>query len=286
MMRRSLPVLLLVVAAAGCIPARFVRFEAREVRAIKVLAVRDDGVDLVLTAVVANPNPIAARVRAVRYRIFVGGQLLGRGERSGDLDVAAHGEAVVDLPVRIAFADLPPDLPAAITGPQVAYRAEVAVDVSSRLGDHHFDLDRKGVVRIADAFRLGVAGDFAARIVEVRGVRVKPPGLDGLTVTADLAVRNLFPFSLEIQRVEYAVSLGGAPLGEGRYDRPITLPPRGTAPVAMELKVRLSAFADVARAMSKKGADVRVTGRAFLRPIAGITVVPFDVRPDAALLRR
>ncbi|HEY3355110.1 MAG TPA: LEA type 2 family protein [Polyangia bacterium] len=286
MIRRLLLVACLAALAGGCIPARFVRFEAREVRAVKVLTVREDAADLVLTAVVVNPNPMAARVRSLSYKIFVAERLLGRGARAGAFDVAAHGEAVVDLPVRVAFADIPADLPAAVSGPDVPYRAEVAVDVTSRLGDHHFDLNRKGTVRIADAARMAVMGDFAARVLQVRGVRLLPIQLDGVTVVADLEVRNLFPFPLEIRRVEYAVSLAGAPLGEGRHDQPIVLPARGKAAVAMKLKVPLTSLGTVARAIGQGGTDVRVTGRAYLAPIAGISVVPFDVRPDPALLRR
>jgi LEA14-like dessication related protein len=281
-------VALLAVAALGaaaCIPARFVRFEAREVRALKVTSVREEGLDAVLTAEVENPNPLAARIHYLRYRIFVGERLVGRGERGGDFAIAARGRAVVDLPVRVRFADLPADLPALLSTPVVAYRAEVAVDATSRLGKHHFDLDRRGKVRVSDAMKLTLEGDFALRVVRPRGMWFHPAP-DGIVVVADVEVRNIFPFPLEVRRVEYAVSLGGAHLADGSHERPITLAPRATARVEMELSVPFAGAPKVLRAVSRGGWEARVRGRAHLRPIGGIAVVPFDVRVDQALLKR
>jgi LEA14-like dessication related protein len=273
------------VAASGCIPARFVRFEAREVRALKVTAVREEGVDAVLTAEVENPNPLAARIHHLRYRIFVGERLIAAGERGGDFAIAAKGRAVVDLPVRVRFADLPADLPALLSTPVVAYRAEVAVDATSRLGKHHFDLDRRGKVRVADAMKLTLAGDFALQVVRPRGVRFRPaPG--AMIVVAEVEVRNIFPFPLEVRRVEYAVSLGGAHLADGRHDAPIALAPRASGRVEMELRVPLAAVPDVLVAISRGGVAARVRGKAHIRPIGGIAEVPFDVRLDPTVLKR
>jgi LEA14-like dessication related protein len=283
--RLALLALLLALGAGACIPARFVRFEAREVRALRVTAVREEGVDAVLTAEVENPNPMAARIHHLRYRIFVGERLLGRGERGGDFAIAAKGRAVVDLPVRVNFADLPADLPALLATPEVAYRAEVAVEATSRLGRHHFDLDRRGKVRIADTVKLNLAGDFALKVVQPRGVRLRPaPG--AMVVVADVEVRNVFPFPLEVRRVDYAVSLGGAHLADGRHDAPIALGPRTTRRVEMSLRVPLEAVPDVLRAIARGGMEARVRGKAHLRPIGGIAEVPFDVRLDPAALKR
>jgi LEA14-like dessication related protein len=283
--RAALVALVAAAIGAACIPARFVRFEAREVRALKVTSVREEGVDAVLTAEVENPNPLAARIHYLRYRIFVGGQLIGQGERGGDFAIAAKGRAVVDLPVRVRFTDLPADLPALLSTPEVAYRAEVAVDATSRLGKHHFDLDRRGKVRVADAMKLTLAGDFALKVVQPRGVRLRPvPG--AMVVVADVEVRNIFPFPLEVRRVDYAVSLGGAHLADGRHDAPIALAPRATGRVDMELRVPLAAVPDVLRAVSRGGVEVRVRGKAIIRPIAGIAEVPFDVRLDPATMKR
>ena len=273
------------LGAGGCIPARFVRFEAREVRALKVTAVREEGVDAVLTAEVENPNPLAARIHFLRYRIFVGERLIGQGERGGDFAIAAHGRAVVELPVRVRFADLPADLPALLPTPVVAYRAEVAVDATSRLGKHHFDLNRRGRVRVADAMKLTLAGDFALKVVQPRGMWMRPaPG--GLAIVADVEVRNIFPFPLEVRRVEYAVSLGGAHLAAGSHEKPIALGARTTGRVEMELRVPLAAVPDVLRAVSRGGWEARVRGKAHIRPIGGIAEVPFDVRVDQAMLKR
>ncbi|MBI5480665.1 MAG: LEA type 2 family protein [Deltaproteobacteria bacterium] len=292
MTRARAPLAVLVVVALGaalgaaaCIPTRFVRFEAREVRALKVTSVREEGVDAVLTAEVENPNPLAARIHYLRYRIFVGERLIGVGERGGDFAIAAKGRAVVDLPVRVRFADLPADLPALLSTPEVAYRAEVAVDATSRLGKHHFDLDRRGKVRVADAMKLTLAGDFALKVVQPRGMWMRPvPG--GLAILADVEVRNIFPFPLEVRRVEYAVSLGGAHLADGRHERPIALGARATGRVEMELRVPLAAVPDVLRAVARGGWEARVRGRAHIRPISGIAEVPFDVRVDQAMLKR
>jgi LEA14-like dessication related protein len=273
------------LGAGACIPARFVRFEAREVRALKVTSVREEGVDAVLTAEVENPNPLAARIHYLRYRIFVGERLIGVGERGGDFAIAAKGRAVVDLPVRVRFADLPADLPALLSTPVVAYRAEVAVDATSRLGKHHFDLDRRGKVRVADAMKLTLAGDFALKVVKPRGVRLRP-ALGAMVVVAEVEVRNIFPFPLEVRRVDYAVSLGGAHLADGRHDTPIALQPRATTRVEMELRVPLAAVPDVLVAVSRGGMEARVRGKAHIRPIGGIAEVPFDVRLDPSVLKR
>jgi LEA14-like dessication related protein len=284
---RGAPLVALAVALglAGCIPARFVRFEAREVRALKVTSVREEGIDAVLTAEVENPNPLAARIHHLRYRIFVGDRLIGCGERGGDFAIAARGRAVVDLPVRVRFADLPSDLPTLLSTPVGAYRAEVAVDATSRLGKHHFDLDRRGTVRVSDAMKLTLEGDFALKVVQPRGLRFRPAP-DGLIVVADVEVRNVFPFPLEVRRVEYAVMLGGAHLADGSHERPISLAGRTTGRVQMELHVPFATVPNVLRAVSKGGGDARVRGRAHLRPIGGIAVVPFDVRVDQAMLKR
>jgi LEA14-like dessication related protein len=107
-----------------------------------------------------------------------------------------------------------------------------------------------------------------------------------MVVVADVEVRNIFPFPLEVRRVEYAVSLGGAHLADGRHDTPIALAPRTTGRVDMALRVPLEAVPDVLRAVSRGGMEVRVRGKAHLRPIAGIAEVPFDVRLDPAVLKR
>jgi len=112
------------------------------------------------------------------------------------------------------------------------------------------------------------------------------PAPDGLVVVADVEVRNVFPFPLEVRRVEYAVSLGGAHLADGSHDRAITLAARATRRVEMELHVPFAAAPKVLRAVSKGGWEARVRGRAHLRPIGGIAVVPFDVRVDQAMLKR
>jgi LEA14-like dessication related protein len=273
------------LGAAACIPARFVRFEAREVRALKVTAVREEGVEAILTTELENPNPLAARIHYLRYRIFLGDRLVGRGERGGEFSVAARGRVVVDLPVRVRFADLPADLPALLASPVVAYRAEVAVDATSRLGKHHFDLNRRGKVHVADAMKLTLEGDFALKVVQPRGIWFRPAP-EGLVVVAEVEVRNVFPFPLEVRRIEYGVTLGGAHLADGRHERPITLAPRSTGRVELELEVPLAGVPKVLRAVSRGSWEARVRGRAHVRPIGGIAVVPFDVRVDKALLKR
>ena len=47
----------------------------------------------------------------------------------------------------------------------------------------------------------------------------------------------------------------------------------------------LTAVGTLTAAVGRGGIKVRVTGKAHLRPVAGITLVPFDVRLDSALLR-
>jgi apolipoprotein N-acyltransferase len=269
---------LALLALTACVPTRLVRFEAREIRALAVQRVTDDAIDVTLTAVVANPNPLAARVHRLRYRIYVAERLLGHGERGDTFEVAAHGEAVIDLPIHVRFADIPPELPRLAGGEVTPYRAEVSIDVASRLGEHHFELNRRGIVRTLNTMRLIIAGDFATRLVALRGVRLAP-ALDGVTAFADLEVRNRLPFPLEIRRVEYAVTMRDVLLGEGRHEHLIAVPSHGTARVTMALKVPFSAAVDLARAVSSAGRGVRVRGRATIRPIAGITEIPFDVRP-------
>lgn len=89
----------------------------------------DAGADLVIALRVSNPNDITARLDRLDYQVSLAGAPVGTGAFPGGFAVAAGETALLTLPLRLRYANLPDVALRALT----ERRAEVGVEAVSHI---------------------------------------------------------------------------------------------------------------------------------------------------------
>ena len=122
--------------------------------------------------------------------------------------------------------------------------------------------------------------------VRVAGVHLDGISLTGARVDVGLAIRNVNPETLHIERFDYQVKLNGKVLGHGFQAEPLTLGGFEEGQVVSRLDVNLLRLPGaVKNALERDRARAEVRGTFYVRESSGLRRIKFGSRGEVALRR-
>lgn len=110
--------------------------------------------------------------------------------------------------------------------------------------------------------------------------------LEGVTIALHYQLENPNQIGLDLRRLTYKLAVEGTQVGEGELPAGIQVPPRGTAAVAVPVRVR---WRDVPRfteiLLNRAEVTYRITGSAGVGSALGTIDLPFDHQDRVAIPR-
>jgi LEA14-like dessication related protein len=273
---------LLLLPASGCVE-RLLDFHVRRLVGVRVTGIDGTGFDLRVRCELENPNQLGARLTGVRFRSYIGTHLLGEGRLQGPVTVGPKTRFMLEVPVRVAYHRLPPDLPAQVADGTVLLRTEAAFTATTKLGSYPMTLTSTGRTAISKALKVAIRGPFSGPAFSITEVRFGGVKLRRSTLSLSFSARNLFAFPVRVQRGTYRVYVNGTFFSEGKLTEPLTLAPRSSVTRTVELQPTHGAMGSALVAMLGGEPRFRLKGTLWIDPIGGVSKLPLDVEADATV---
>lgn len=223
-----------------------------------------EGATVGFTFDLENPNGFGVDVARVGWQMEVEQTRVAGGELPGGLAIRANATSPVTFPVRVRFRDVPGILSLLRGGKdEIGYRLSGAVGVKTPVGVVDLPLSHTDRLRLPDLPRFGIDG------LAVRSVSLT-------TVALDVKVRVTNPnaFPLPAGKLDYALAVGGARVARAEGAALGAVAGRGSAVVAIPVRVDLASAGRVAQDLVRGGeVQVGLTGTA---EVAGLPL-PLDL---------
>jgi len=282
MNRCWLPLLLI---CTGCVD-RLVDFHVHRLEGVRCTGIDGNGFNLVVRCQLENPNALGAEVSQVRFRSLTGSHLLGQGRFPGPVKVNANSRFVLQVPVRVSYADLPADLPRRVASGMLLMRTEVDLRAKTSLGSYSMHLTTEDRVKIAEALKVAIQGPFQGQAFRIDSIRLAGLELRRIRLRIRFVARNMFGFPVRIRGGRYSVSINGALFGDGKLERPIAVPPRRTVTVDAKVLATHGAVTQAIAAMLGADPRFRVKGTLWIDPIGGVSKLPIDIQAGSDIFAR
>ena len=209
---------------------------------VELADVAFDKADLLFNITVANPNGIGLRLSGLDYDFAINGSTLVKGKQDQEIELAAHTESVIRLPVTIQFDDVYRIYASLKDADTTAY--ELACGLAFRvpvLGNVRIPISSKGTFPL-----------IKRPTVRVDALRIKGLTLTGAELGLSLHVTNPNAFSALVNRVHYDFKVDGKTWATGAQTEPATIGEKGDGRV--EIGVRLN-FLQIGVAVSRSLLD-------------------------------
>jgi LEA14-like dessication related protein len=213
-----------------------------------------EGVTIALHYALENPNPMGLSLARLGYAIEVEQRPLASGDLPAGLTIPAGGEAALDIPVRLRWADVPNFVQKLFTQTTLPYRVSGSAGVKTPLGVVDLPFSH------SDQVTLPRPPSFA-----IDSAKVGSASLGDLSLDVKLRISNPNGFPLPVGMLTYGVQLGQDKVADGSSRIPTAVPPKGTAVINLPVRVSL-AGAGRALYRSLRGGEVpvEVVGKAGL----------------------
>ena len=274
--------MLLPLLATGC-AERFIDFRVHRLLVARVTGIDGAGFEMQVRCEVENPNLLGAQIEGLRFKASMGEHLVGRGALAGPVAVPPRGRFTLEVPVRVAYADLPPDFPRRVQGGELELTTEADLRARTKLGTYQMRLVSKGSTRIAETLSVAVQGFFQGEALRVEGIKLGRLELRRVRLRIRFLAKNLFAFPVNVLRGEFRLDVNGRFFGESRLEQPLALPPRGSRGLELEVAATHGAVAAATSSMIAGEPRFRVRGTLWIDPIGGVSRIPIDVRADSSV---
>jgi LEA14-like dessication related protein len=184
-----------------------------------------DAIDLLFQVEINNPYPADLPMLDLAYSLSSGGSNLLQGSIQPAGSVPARGSHTILLPARIASASVLKTLKGVTPGSVITYQADLSLSVDAPLlGRLTLPLSQSGELPIP-----------ALPEVEMTSLTLGKLGLDLVSTSIKLQVKNTNQFPLALTRVNVSFALGGTEVGASNLTSPVNLPAGQATTLALAL---------------------------------------------------
>ena len=220
---RLFSIALLSLSLIGCATLQdALRKPEVAVEQVKVTRLSLVDLDLELLLGVHNPNPIGMSLSGLHYRLEIDERPLIQGRSEQSLKLAGGEGSTLALPLSLSYADLGAGLDTILNRRVIAY---------SLSGDLNFGL-----------FKVPYRHRGELRLPSMPQVRLDTLRVEQLTGTGaklllGLAVENANGFPIQLNGLDYQLSVAGQRLGHGGSIGSMAVPANGTGRSQLELNL-------------------------------------------------
>ncbi len=265
--------LLIVCSAAGCkalqsiVRSPTVQLEKAALKSSSLF----QG-DLEFTFNVTNPNPIGVRLDGLTYQLTIEGKKMLEGNQAQGLALPAMGSRSVTVPITVNYMESFDSLIDFFRKDSLAY--EIAG--TFRIGVFTLPFSHKDVITLPKP-----------PSVQVKGVTITSMTFTGARLALELEVSRKNQAKIDLKKINYAVSLGGFRLFNGKSES-ISLPEdmqskTFTVPLTVDF---LSLGKSAATLFTRGSIDYELSGdMEFEVPKIGVKTFPFKKSGNTSLNR-
>lgn len=269
-----LPVLLLLSSLwTGCIKDP----QFQTIKDLEILEIKDDRMQLLVEAIVYNPNSVGATIQSSESKIYINDLFIGNGRTQEKLRINGKDTTQVRI---LADMDLR-SLSALInelssTKAQATVRLVGSYQLKTGVKDLTLKAESEEKMDVWSQLELAINRELTETGFRLKRISPKSVSLSGAEISLELEVANEFPFSYDLQSVELQLAVGGHPFGSYTLDQTKTMHANSREIVQGEVRVSsLSAMTSMtnsffggSKEMIAKGtAQVFIQGHPFFIPI-------------------
>ena len=184
-----------------------------------------ENIVLLFDVEVENPYAASLPLAELRYSLASSGKNFLEGTVQPTGSIPARGKQVIQLPATVQFSSLFATLKGVKPGAIVPYTANFNIGVNAPVfGRIDVPLSKSGELPVP-----------AVPQVELSSLAIGKLGLDQITVSAKLQVKNTNQFPLDLTRLGVSFALGGQEVGSSRLANSANLPAGQTTTLEMPL---------------------------------------------------
>jgi LEA14-like dessication related protein len=228
--------------------------------------------DLEFTFNVSNPNPIGARLDGFSYQLAIEGKKMLEGQQAQGIGLPAMGSKSVTVPITVNYMESFDSLLDFFRKDSLTYE----ISGTFQIGLFTLPFSHKDVITLPKP-----------PSVRVKGVSVTSMSFVGAKLAMDLEVSQEGKTSIDLKKINYAVSLGGIRLFDGQSENIILSDDATSKIVTVPLSIDFLSLGKSAIALFSKGAiDYELTGSMeFEVPNLGVKTFPFTKTGNTDLIR-
>jgi len=184
--------------------------------------------DLMFDVEVSNPYGVALPLTDVSYALDSRGSGFASGQAASAGSIPAKGRKTVTLPVRVGFAETLKVLRGVRPGSVIPYRAQLSLKGNvPGIGPVSLPVSRSGELPIPTVPE-----------VELAGIAWEELTLNRASAVATVKVTNTNEFAVDLNRLGYALSLGGRSVADASVSKPPILKAGAGDTLTIPLSIR------------------------------------------------
>jgi LEA14-like dessication related protein len=221
---------------------------------------------LLVELTIDNPYGVALPLADLAYGLDVSGTRLLEGDVALDGSVPAGGERTLQLPLTVGFNELFSVLSEVRAGQVLPCAADLTLAVDApAVGRLELPLEAEGELPIP-----------APPTVEVLSLEMGDSSFTKLAGVLRLGVTNPNGFAVDVDRLDYALSLGGSQVLKTGLDGAASLEAGAETDIGVPFELSLLSLGSaVVSLLGGDGADYALTGTADLKTPWGPLAMPF-----------
>lgn len=214
---------------------------------------------------VENRIPVGITIGKVSWAVSIEGSHLVGGDLAQGVTIPASAHAPVTIPFQVKFEDLWRISQKYKDQDTAPYRLEGTMDLDTPIGPIQLPFHYDGTVPVLKIPEVDLAR------VQVRGVN-----FSGADVRFGFRVRNPNNLALNVQSLDYGLTLAGSKIANGRMPAMLDLPAKGNAAFDADVHVSFLEAATAAQSLaSRSTADYAIRGSFAAKTPWGVVSSPY-----------
>lgn len=269
-----------IAAASGCETIRSFAADAprptAEITSLRVTGLSLESASVEVGVRVANPYSLPLPVADVTYALSSGSATFLTGAAVAQGTIPAKASRDVALPATIRFADLMQAVSGIRLGSMVPYKVDSVISLDTDvLGRVELPLSKDG--------ELPVPAPPTASIDSIEWGELT---FASATATVNLRLGNPNPFGVDVARIAYGLSLGGAEVARTNLAQAATLGPGGEVVLKLPLSFSpRSAGVGLFNVLMGRGAAYAISGDLSVTTPFGPLTLPLSAGGETTFIR-
>jgi LEA14-like dessication related protein len=275
-----------LLALSGCATVKTILHPQKpevKVHDVKIEKISFSEAELLFDLAVKNPNNIAFTLNSIAYDVHIENKPFISGTQEEELKIAARGETLVPVPVTFVYRNLY-DTVLSLRG-----KEDAAYELSFVFS---FDVPALGSVTVP-VTRKGEVPLLVLPTIKLRSLRLTYLGFSSADLMLEIAFDNPNPISVDVNRLEYQLSLNGSEWLSGHSIAPMHIAEESQGLISIPVTIDLRTAVKSLTSLLQQGYDVQYAFRGSMSlttsiPLMGELQLPFDVkgRIDIDLTRK
>lgn len=224
---------------------------------------------------VTNKLPVPITVGKVNWKVEIDGSHLVGGSIPKQLSVPAEGKAPVQIPFTLKFDDLYRIAGKYKDQDEAPFKLLGDLQIDTPLGPFTVPFTHVGKVPV-----------LKVPAVDLSKVELKGLSFDGASVRLGFNIKNPNKIPLDLQGLDYALTLAGAKVAEGGLPQPIAVAAHGEGSFAADVKISFTqAQAAVTAIRNASTADYSIGGKLRAKTPWGEVAAPYSRTGTVRILK-